>query len=203
MNTDAEMIQEYNDWYKRNPEKWSIEVRDRIAYDVISEHVKEPVDILDVGCGNGHTLLYLSKKFPNAKMYGLDISGEALKLVKAKLPDATTYEDFIETFATKKRFHVIVNEGTAEHFRDLHEGLKAMKNLLKKDGIIYLEAPNNLAYSKGKHEYRRLEGGSRQYEWHLDRKEWEAVFKAVGLKVVKRYGFPKPQWGFVWVLSEA
>jgi SAM-dependent methyltransferase len=42
----------------------------------------EPKGILDFGCGIGSNIPYLRQYFPNAKLYGCDISGKSLKIAK-------------------------------------------------------------------------------------------------------------------------
>lgn len=200
MVTDAELIKKYDDYYTRDKGKWSIVDRDRLAYDTVAEYIPEPTEILDVGCGNGHTLEYFQKRHAAAKMYGIDLSEVAINLAKEKLPEASLEVAFLQEYTPRKKFQVIVCLGTAEHFTQLPEDLKRMKGLLKKDGVCYVEIPNNLAYDNGAHNFRQLRGGSRQYEWHLSKEEWEEKLIGAGFEIVKFYRRNKPQWEFCWVL---
>jgi S-adenosylmethionine-diacylgycerolhomoserine-N-methlytransferase len=47
----------------------------------------EPLSILEVGCGTGRNLLSLRKRFPEATITGLDLSGDMLDVAKQKIPD--------------------------------------------------------------------------------------------------------------------
>ncbi|MEM1357475.1 MAG: methyltransferase domain-containing protein, partial [Bacteroidota bacterium] len=38
----------------------------------------EPLQILEVGCGTGHNLLRLAKKYPEAEITGIDLSTDML-----------------------------------------------------------------------------------------------------------------------------
>lgn len=201
MVTDAELIKKYDDYYNRDKGKWSIVERDQLAYDTVAEYIPEPTEILDVGCGNGHTLEYFQKRHAAAKMYGIDLSQVAIDIAKAKVVDGKLEAAFLAEYTPRRKFQVIVCLGSAEHFTQLEDDLKKMKSLLKKDGVCYVEIPNNLSYDEGEHTFRQLRGGSRQYEWHLSKEEWEAKFIEAGFEIKKFYRRNKPQWEFCWVLA--
>jgi len=60
-----------------------------------------PERILDFGCGVGHSLKYFRTYFPNAKLYGCDVSKESLKIAKGTEPEANIFCNLpIETFAS-------------------------------------------------------------------------------------------------------
>jgi len=200
MVTDAELIKKYDEYYAKDKSKWAIEERDRLAFETIVEYVPEPKEILDVGMGNGHTIYYFSKRLPHTKFYGIDLSTVAVELAQKKVPDAQLEVAFLTEYKTRKKFDVIICLGTAEHFRELEENLACMKSLLRKDGICYVEIPNNLAYDKGEHIFRQLRGGSRQYEWHLPKEAWEKLFTQTGFEIIKFYKRDKAQWEFTWIL---
>ena len=46
-----------------------------------------PARILEVGCGTGKNLLQLGQKFPQARLWGLDLSGDMLAVAQRKLRD--------------------------------------------------------------------------------------------------------------------
>lgn len=41
--------------------------------------------ILEIGCGTGRNLILAAKRYPNAKLYGFDISSEMLKTARASI----------------------------------------------------------------------------------------------------------------------
>ena len=47
----------------------------------------EPLRVLDAGCGLGFTTNELKRQFPNAKVYGVDVSSDAIKFARANFPD--------------------------------------------------------------------------------------------------------------------
>lgn len=197
------LVEEYDNYFKTWPKKWGSMRRDEIVVDVLANLYPDPIDILDVGCGNGHLLQLLGVAFPDVKLYGLDISPEALKIAADAAPWINWIEGFIEDLPEKKKYSVVILQGTIEHFVDPSAALAKVKSILRKGGIVYVEAPNNLAYDPGEHTYRRLKRGSRQMEWHLSAEEWEAMFEAAGFEILLYRREDTPQWGNIWVLTPA
>lgn len=48
---------------------------------------KEPEKILDFGCGTGRSIPYLKEFFPNAELFGCDVSEESLKIAADELKE--------------------------------------------------------------------------------------------------------------------
>lgn len=201
MVTDAELIAKYDEYYTKNKDKWSSDDRNRLAYDTLVSYVPIMDEVLDVGCGNGHTLDYFRQRQGRAQLYGIDLSQVAIDLCAEKMPDGDFQAVFLAEYDPQKQFQLIVCLGSAEHFTDLEGDLKKMKSLLKRGGFCYVEIPNNLAYDDGEHTFRQLNYGSRQFEWHLSKEEWEAKLVEAGFEIVKFYHRNKPQWEFCWVLK--
>ena len=201
MGTKENIKDEYNKLYKKWPNKWGNNERSVFAANIIKELAPLTKTIIDIGCGIGIALETMHAYFPDADLYGLDPSEEAIELAKAKIPDGTFYAEFLEDLKSKKKYDVVICLGVAEHVEDLPEFLKSLKTLLKKDGILYFEVPHNLIYSRGPKTYRRLTVGSRQIEWHLELKDWEKKLIEAEFEIVKRYRGYKSSWEFIWVLK--
>ena len=201
MGTKENIKDEYNKLYKKWPNKWGNNERSVFAANIIKELAPLTKTIIDIGCGIGIALETMRAYFPDADLYGLDPSEEAIELAKARVPDGTFYAEFLEDLKSKKKYDVVICLGVAEHVEDLPEFLKSLKTLLKKDGILYFEVPHNLIYSRGPKTYRRLTVGSRQIEWHLELKDWEKKLIEAEFEIVKRYRGYKSSWEFIWVLK--
>ena len=201
MATKESVTKEYNELYKAHPTKWADTSRSVFMAKIIKELLPNPKSIIDVGCGIGAALETMRIHFPNAELYGLDPSEEAIELAKAKIPDGTFYAEFLEDLKSKRKFDVVICIGVAEHVEALPEFLTALKTLIKKDGILYFEVPHNLVYSKGPETFRRLTVGTRQVEWHFPLKVWEKKLLDAGFNLVKRYRGIKSSWEFIWVLK--
>ncbi len=98
--------------------------------------------ILDAGCGSGYTSLVLAEANPGAKIVGVDISEESIKLARQRLE----YHGF-----DNAEFHVLGVEDLPQSnwkfdyincdellylFKDIGKALEAMKTVLKPEGII-------------------------------------------------------------------
>lgn len=141
-----------NSPYPRNPLEES--PKDNIAWLYIQNLVtpyylrnKRVIDttdklILDAGCGTGYTTLVLAESNPGAKIVGIDLSEESVKLAEKRLE----YHGFTNT-----EFHALALEDVPKLgykfdyincdevlylLDDLVVGLKAMRSVLKPDGII-------------------------------------------------------------------
>jgi len=56
--------------------------RDRLLNRIVALHKSR---ILEVGCGTGRNLRWLTRKMPSAELFGLDISSQMLQTAQAKL----------------------------------------------------------------------------------------------------------------------
>ncbi len=60
-----------------------------------------PKNILEVGCGTGHNLLKLAKKYPSARITGVDLSDEMLKVAKKNLKKPSLRVSFLHQAYSK------------------------------------------------------------------------------------------------------
>lgn len=180
-----ELIDEYNRFYAGNERMWIDNDRNDFAFTSIGQYLNyQPKTVLDVGCGNGHTLKYFVERWPDTRFTGLDISPVALDIARREVPEADFVSGFLGDVSLSKHYCVLVM-GVAEHFEDLQSGLTAVRDVTRKDGICYMEIPNCIGYQTSVKEegYRRLNFGSRQYEWHLFRDTWNRELEAAGFRI--------------------
>lgn len=195
------LIEEYDKYYTDKPGRWKSDKRNRFAEKIIRKHTSSPGVILDVGCGNGHTIAHFQRAFPEAALHGIDLSPVACEIAW-KETGARIWSGSIEEYSPGFGFDLILCMGTAEHFLDVGLGLEAMRTLLEPGGFVYLEVPNNLSYSRGRKGYRRLKKGSRQMEWHLPRHDWVKLVQGAGFAVVETVRGPSKTWEYIWVLNQ-
>jgi len=196
--TDSQLIVEYDNYYLADPEKWAVQARNRYMVERVNDIGCKPKNVLDVGCGNGHTLAYAGLRW-GVELHGLDLSPEAVRLAQKRLPEAVVSNEFLERWKPGRKYDLVLCMGVAEHFRDIVSGLKKLKELA--GGYIYLEVPNCLSYSPGEQGYRRLSVGSHQLEWHLTKERWIAYINEAGLKIAMTATGQKRSWEFVWILE--
>lgn len=109
--------------------------------------------ILDAGCGSGYKSLILAQANPGAKIVGIDLSEESVKLARQRLQ----YHGFenIEFHALSieelpslnQQFDYINNDEVLYLLPDPVVGLQAMKSVLKPDGIIRTNLHSSLQRS--------------------------------------------------------
>jgi SAM-dependent methyltransferase len=194
----------YDRLYKANPHKWEMEIYDQLAFQTLSGYFggSRPKNLLDVGCGNGHTLRYFADRWPEVVYTGLDISNEAIQLAHKRVPGASFFCGALEDTVMPKKYDCIISLGVVEHFDDLAKSLKKIRRMLAKKGICYIEVPNCIAYPESIHEegYRETNVGSRQEEWHLFRPTWELIIAEAGFEIVSSLEGINLQSEFVWLV---
>ncbi|MGB3237974.1 MAG: class I SAM-dependent methyltransferase [Geitlerinemataceae cyanobacterium] len=98
--------------------------------------------ILDAGCGSGYKALILAEANPGAKIVGVDLSPRSIEVARDRLK-YHNFENFEfhvmpleELPSLGLEFDYINNDEVLYLLPDLVAGLKAMKSVLKPDGII-------------------------------------------------------------------
>lgn len=92
----------------------------------------EPKGILDFGCGIGSNIAYLKACFPNAKLFGCDVSMESIKIAKAKYEfcsfekimapeELAVYKDKVDIVFASCVFHHIPTEQHQVWIKNLYE----------------------------------------------------------------------------------
>lgn len=195
------LVDEYNAFYLDSPNRWASASHDEYVYKTVAPY-GPAVNLLDIGCGNGHTLQYFSERWTKSRCVGVDLSDVAIELAQKRLPSGTFICEFWETSALVN-FDMVLCVGTAEHFPDPLAGLKRLHDALTDDSIAYLEAPNCIGYPGAKQEegFRRIQIGSRQTEWHLYRDSWEVLIDKAGLNIRQSKTGPTIYSEFVWILE--
>ncbi len=202
----SETAEFYDRLYREWPDLWQDDDRNGLAFDTISrcQGVIPPENLLDIGCGNGHTLAYFRARWPGVRYTGLDLSGEAIKLARKRVPGATFLQGVLGQVKLPDRYAVILLLGVIEHFPDLPCSLAHVRAALAPGGIVYIEAPNCIAYPQEAppmEGFRQLTCGSRQWEWHLLRPTWERVLGENGFEIVQSREGPDITAQFVWLVK--
>ena len=100
-----------------------------------------PVTVMDVGCGEGFTLIKLKQAKIGRTFEGIDHSDDALKLGKKLSPKLNIKKGDIYHLPYKDNaFDILVCTEVLEHLKKPHEALSEIKRVAKK--YIILSVPN-------------------------------------------------------------
>jgi 2-polyprenyl-3-methyl-5-hydroxy-6-metoxy-1,4-benzoquinol methylase len=104
------------------------------------EHAEAARKILDFGCGEGTRLNLLFSK--GKKLYGIDISKNAIKKAKKKYSKIKFFHGSIGSYSLDSDFDLIYSAFVLEHTRKTESILKELIKRLKVGGVLILMAPN-------------------------------------------------------------
>lgn len=200
-------VERYNKIYMDNPDMWATGpgvARNWIAYNFILKYIHDPETFLDIGCGNGHTIEYFKKYWPDTEYYGVDLSDVAIGFARERVPEANFIcGDFYDLYVETPPKDVVVVMGVAEHFEKLVDGLRRLKEY---GNLIYLEVPNCLLVGELNGSTNNEEGfretylGGTQMEWHLKHRSWEERIRLAGLEILEN-SVGSSSYLFVWILK--
>lgn len=110
---------------------------------IISPHINNNSSILDVGCGDGALMKYLSENNNPREVTGVDISSKAIKYVQKQGMQGVRYDvlskDFKKYMKGKQFDYMIITE-VLEHIQDSERVLEVLKPHVKK--AIFVSIPN-------------------------------------------------------------
>jgi ubiquinone/menaquinone biosynthesis C-methylase UbiE len=113
-------------------------------YYLRNQKILDPKDtvILDAGCGSGYSILILAEANPGSHIVGIDLSEESINVARRRLAyhnieNVELYAMSLEDLPSLgMKFDYINNDEVLYLLPDSVAGLKAMKAVLKPDGII-------------------------------------------------------------------
>lgn len=136
-----EKQENYNDNYFLETHKnWMNNPNYRLFDLIHDESVRlsgnKQIRLLDVGCGNGDFLRYISAKNPKMELFGID-------LVENKYPGIVfTNGDFLKE-KIRDKFNIITSLAVAEHVDDPHLYVQKINDVLDDNGILFITTVNN------------------------------------------------------------
>lgn len=225
---------EYDEMYRRKPGKWTNPKRDAWLFETLNGWKERaglepaPTSVLEIGCGNGHTIGYFMQRWRGVPFYGLDLSHEAVRIARRNYKLATFYQGALGEVVFRQTFDLVMMLGVLEHMPDIPKALGEVRKLIaggswlvgktedrgrpdgenvrtpfgrETGGIVFVECPNPLAYPESTKEegFRRTAIGSRQMEWHLRRETWEELISEQ-FEIMESIKGPRASMEFVWML---
>lgn len=110
--------------------------------DALPHLPQKTLTLLDSGCGAGNVVAFFKKKFPEWKIYGIDVSNDAINAAKAQFKNIT----FIKTPAHKLphksgTVDVVTSLDSLEHYDNLDKVLDEIHRVLNDRGVLYVSIP--------------------------------------------------------------
>lgn len=146
-------------------EKWGFvsEYSTAIRTDMVElmhKHRNEPINVLEVGCGCGATLLFIKDKYPNSNIYGIELNENSAKIAKCFADVRGEEIENSDLSYEKGYFDYIILGDVLECLYNPQEVLENMKKYLKDDGCILASISNVMHHSV----IKQLINGSWTYE---------------------------------------
>ncbi len=99
--------------------------------------------ILDAGCGTGHRLMAVAKRYRKARILGIDMTSTSLEIAKKnakknRLENVTFQRANILELDLQEKFDIIYSSGVVHHLEDPGKGLRNLCNHLNGDGIVII-----------------------------------------------------------------
>ena len=113
-------------------------------YELESRIKLEDKNILDAGTGSGHRITNVANFYKKCNFLGIDVSKKSLQIAKQLIKQKKISNlklkniNLMNEFSEIGKFDIILCMGVLHHLSNPIKGLKNIKNVLEKDGIIFL-----------------------------------------------------------------
>lgn len=115
-------------------------------YNIVKDHLesKESIKVLEIGCGTGSVLNEFKNEAEKDKikvtLFGTEYNDQCVEnCIKNGINILSNNLESIESCELK--YDLIILSHVFEHFINLNKNLNIINNLLKEDGILYIEVP--------------------------------------------------------------
>jgi len=110
----------------------------RVALDSVPAGIK-PESILDIGCGTGRLLRKAARRWPVARLIGVDPAEGMVKEARRLTPGALFYVSPAETLPLPDAsFDLVLSTISFHHWQDQLQGVKQVVRVLRPGGIFVL-----------------------------------------------------------------
>jgi trans-aconitate 2-methyltransferase len=130
------------DWNPTLYSKFEAE-RMRAAHDLLARVPLEQANLVyDLGCGPGNSAELLLRRFPDAKVVGLDTSDAMLAHARVRAPRAQFLKEDIADWAPKDRPNLIFANAALQFLPDHDQLFPRLMSYLAPGGVLAAQMPN-------------------------------------------------------------
>ncbi len=110
----------------------------------LTDRLEEGIDVLDVGCGSGHALNLLARKFPESRFVGYDFSEEAISRARAEAAEHGAANVRFEvkdvaTMSEKERYDLVTTFDAIHDQAQPAAVLRGIADALRDDGVYLMQ----------------------------------------------------------------
>jgi len=165
---------------KRNQEDLAKYIKNRFERLVPAKN--REIRLLEIGSGLGYLLNYF-KNNSNYIIEGIEKAPFAINFSKTNFNlQNIKLVDFEKARLKKKYVDLIIGSHVLEHFKDPINALKKIKDILKDNGIIFLQAPDGSFYKDNSFLYLNCQYPG-EHKSLFDKKSLQTACNRVGLKI--------------------
>ncbi len=147
-------------------------------------------NILEIGCFPGRFLYYFGKL--GFILNGIDQTKFLPKMIEwfksnnFKIGEFINQDIFNIDISKIQKYDVVFSSGFVEHFTNFDEIIRLHTKLVKKDGIIFITAPNFSGYIQKKlHQYLDKKSFDSCYLPAMDLKKWKEILVNENCEIIK------------------
>lgn len=118
--------------------------RNQLIVWVLKKYFPKVSNFLEIGCGTGIVLSYISKVFPECFLSGSDLFSQGLDLTKAQVPKATVFQMDARSIPFADEFDVIGVFDILEHIEEDSLVLREIHKALTHRGGIIITVPQHM-----------------------------------------------------------
>ncbi len=161
-------------------------------------------NILDAGCGKGHTSFWLAKYCPAASVEGIDINLKELEhclsiQTALKLHNVTFQKSDIIGFSSFKKYDFILCVDVLEHIENWQQSIQSLMELLNSKGVLLIHLPHSGKYQEDHYGFRKFQRnkplpqspfeGMGHVREGLAAEDFDFLKNVPGFEVIIRYTF--------------
>lgn len=140
---------------------WNRTFEDMVNWGINKLDINEESIILDVGCGGGKTIHTMSDKISKGKIYGIDISEEAVKSSieenknKVRIGQVVISQGDVANLSFEEEyFNFVTSMQTHIYWQEIEKGFQEIYRVLKKNGTLHIVCEKNKIEYHLKEEYK-------------------------------------------------